>query len=508
MKQVKKENQEIVLEISDLKKHFPGTKALDGVKLKLRKGKVTALMGENGAGKSTLLKTIFGIYKRTSGEMFFEGKAVNFNNPREALRNGISMVHQELQQVLTTSVVDNIWLGRFPRIGPFVNKAKTIIDTNKIFKDLNIKGIHPNDKISSLSISQRQMVEIAKAVSYDSKVLILDEPTSSLTSDEVKHLFSIIKKLQEKKVAILFVSHKISEVFVIADYIAIFRDGKYINEKKVENYKFYDVIKDMVGRDLQSQFPKRHILPKKAKNILTLKNFSNEYDIVENINFSLKEGEILGVSGLVGSGRTELVESIFGLRTQKKNSEMFYKGKKIQIKNPKMAIKNNIAMITEDRKMNGIFGSLDIEFNTTIGQIKEYTWPWGLLNKTLMRVETIDQVKKLDTKVSSIKQHIQSLSGGNQQKVIMSRWLVRKPDLFLMDEPTRGIDVGAKYAIYELIQTLATVGKSIIMISSEMEELMGVCNRIAVMSNGKLSGIVDAATASQEKIMELASKYY
>ncbi len=501
------EKRETILELKGIKKHFPGVKALDGVDLIMRKGTITSLMGENGAGKSTILKVIFGIHKRTAGTIYHKGKEVVFKGPKDALEKGVAMVHQELQQVLTTSVMDNIWLGRFPKIGPFVDKMKMKEDTQRIFDELEI-DVDPSQPISDLSVSKRQMVEIAKAVSYDSEVLILDEPTSSLTEKEVKHLFKILRNLRDRGVSILFVSHKMSEIFQISDFVTVFRDGKYISSHPVGKTNIRQVIKDMVGRDLNDQFPKRFTPLKNAAELLKVEDLTAKHCHVEGINFELKEGEILGVAGLVGAGRTEMAEMLFGRRAKTNTSKMFLRGKPIENRNPKESMKNGFAMITEERKEDGIFGMLDIEFNTTIAQIDAYKNSAGLLNKRLLKQETKNMIEKFATKTPSQKTAIETLSGGNQQKILIARWLLRQPDVFIMDEPTRGIDVGAKYAIYELINELAGLKKGVIMISSEMAELMGVCNRIAVMSNGKLAGIVDAKSATQEKIMTLAAKYY
>lgn len=499
-------SKKILLEMRNICKSFPGVKALDNVCLTVKAGTVHALMGENGAGKSTLMKCLFGIYSKDAGEIFVEGKEVNFKNPREAMENGVSMVHQELNQVMKRNVMDNIWLGRFPMMsgGIFVSERKMYRQTKKLFEELDI-DINPKAMLTELSVSERQMLEIAKAVSYHAKILVLDEPTSSLTEPEVKHLFRIIEKLRERGCGIIYISHKMEEILTISDEVTIMRDGKYISTDNARNLTISDIIKRMVGRELTNLYPpKTNIV---GDILLKCENLIGEYaPTIEDVSFELHQGEILGVAGLVGARRTELLETIFGLR-KLRSGKMILKGREVVNKSPRQAIRNGFALLTEERRHNGIFGELSIRENTTIANLKKYKNKIGLLKGNKMADDTRWSVKSMSIKTPTIKTQIKTLSGGNQQKVIIGRWLLTDPDVLLLDEPTRGIDVGAKYEIYKLIIELAESGKGIIMVSSEMSELLGVSDRIMVMSNGKLAGIVNAKDTTQEEIMTLASKY-
>jgi len=490
--------------MKNISKYFPGVKALDGVSLTVRRGTVHALMGENGAGKSTLMKCLFGIYSKDSGDIFLEGKEINFKNSKDALENGVAMVHQELNQALKRNVMDNLWLGRYPtRLGIVTNEKKMYDDTMKIFESLNIT-INPRAILSTLSVSQRQMVEIAKAVSYDSKILVFDEPTSSLTDKEVKHLFKIIEMLKEKGCGIIYISHKMDEILRISDDITVMRDGCHIATEKAEDMNMDKIIKLMVGRELKTRFPPKN--NKISDVIMDVKNLSGMYSQIEDINFELHKGEILGIAGLAGSGRTEILESIFGLAT-KKSGEITIHGKKANIKNSKDAIKYGLALVTEERRANGIFGILSILENTTISCMDKYKRLKFYLDKSRMKKDTKWSIDAMRIKTPTQQTQIRTLSGGNQQKVIFGRWLLTDPEILLLDEPTRGIDVGAKFEIYQLIIELAEKGKAVVMVSSEMPELIGVCDRILVVSGGKIAGCVDAAKTSQEEIMELAAKY-
>lgn len=490
--------------MKNISKYFPGVKALDGVSLKVRRGTVHALMGENGAGKSTLMKCLFGIYSKDSGDIFLEGKEINFKNSKDALENGVAMVHQELNQALKRNVMDNLWLGRYPtRLGIVTDEKKMFDDTIKIFESLNI-SINPRAILSTLSVSQRQMVEIAKAVSYNSKILVFDEPTSSLTDKEVKHLFKIIEMLKEKGCGIIYISHKMDEILRISDDITVMRDGCHIATEKAEDMNMDKIIKLMVGRELKTRFPPKN--NKISDVIMDVKNLSGMYSRIDDINFQLHKGEILGIAGLAGSGRTEILESIFGLAT-KKSGEITIHGKKANIKNSKDAIKYGLALVTEERRANGIFGILSILENTTISCMDKYKRLKFYLDKSRMKKDTKWSIDAMRIKTPTQQTQIRTLSGGNQQKVIFGRWLLTNPEILLLDEPTRGIDVGAKFEIYQLIIELAEKGKAVVMVSSEMPELIGVCDRILVVSGGKIAGCVDAAKTSQEEIMELAAKY-
>lgn len=498
------ENINYVLEMIDISKQFPGVKALDKVQLKLKPGTVHALMGENGAGKSTLMKCLFGIYEKNEGKILLDGVEVNFKNTREALENGVSMVHQELNQVLQRNVLDNIWLGRYPKKGLFIDEAKMYEDTINIFKDLDI-SVNPKKKIADLAVAERQMIEIAKAVSYKSKVLVMDEPTSSLTEKEVAHLFKIIRKLKENGVGIIYISHKMEEIKAISDEVTVLRDGKWINTKSIKDVTTDDIISMMVGRDLSSRFPKKTNVIK--EKILEVKNLTAFYQpSIQDINFDLYKGEILGIAGLVGSKRTEIVETMFGVR-KKASGQIFLHGKEVKNKDPKDAIKNGFALVTEERRNNGIFSMLNITFNSTISNLSKYKNKFNLLQNSKMKADTQWVIDSMRVKTPSHFTNIGSLSGGNQQKVIIGRWLLTEPEVLMLDEPTRGIDVLAKYEIYQLMIELASKDKGIIMISSEMPELLGVTDRILVMSNGRVAGIVNTKETSQEEIMTLSAKY-
>ena len=498
------ENLKYVLEMENISKEFPGVKALDNVQLKLKPGTVHALMGENGAGKSTLMKCLFGIYEKNSGKILLDGVEVNFKSTKEALENGVSMVHQELNQVLQRNVLDNIWLGRYPMKGFFVDEKKMYNDTINIFKDLDIK-VDPRKKVADLPIAERQMIEIAKAVSYKSKVIVMDEPTSSLTEKEVDHLFKIIKKLKESGVGIVYISHKMEEIKMISDEITILRDGKWISTNDVSKISTEQIISMMVGRDLTERFPKKD---NKAKEmILEVKNLTAlNQPSIQDVSFELYKGEILGIAGLVGSKRTEIVETIFGIRP-KEHGEIILHGKTVKNKSPEDAIKNGFALVTEERRSTGIFSMLDVAFNSVISNLDRYKNKFKLLKNKDIEKDTKWIVDSMRVKTPSYSTKIGSLSGGNQQKVIIGRWLLTEPEVLMLDEPTRGIDVLAKYEIYQLMIDLAKKDKGIIMISSEMPELLGVTDRILVMSNGRVAGIVKTSETNQEEIMELSAKY-
>ncbi|XZH18662.1 galactose/methyl galactoside ABC transporter ATP-binding protein MglA [Clostridium perfringens] len=492
-----------LLEMRNISKEFPGVKALDNVTLKVKKGSVHALMGENGAGKSTLMKCLFGIYHPNSGEIFISGQKVQFKNSKHALDNGVSMVHQELNQVRERNVMDNLWLGRYPKKGLFIDEKKMYDETEKIFKDLDI-NVNPRDKVSTLSVSQMQMVEIAKAVSYNSKIIVMDEPTSSLTEKEVSHLFKIINKLRKQGISIIYISHKMEEILEISDEVTIMRDGKWIATENASNLTMDLIIKLMVGRELTDRFPKKDHTPKET--ILEVNNLSDAKNQLKNVSFKLRKGEILGIAGLVGAKRTETLETLFGLR-EKGSGDIILHGKKVDNSKPFKAMQNGFALVTEERRQTGIFGKLPIDFNSIIANIDSYKTSTGLLANGKISKDTQWVIDSMKVKTPSQKTLIGSLSGGNQQKIVIGKWLLRKPEILLLDEPTRGIDVGAKFEIYQLINELAKEDKGIIMVSSEMPELLGVCDRILVMSNGRVSGIVNANETTQEEIMHLSAKY-
>ncbi len=498
------ENLKYILEMENISKEFPGVKALDSVQLKLKPGSVHALMGENGAGKSTLMKCLFGIYEKDTGKILLDGTEVNFKSTKEALENGVSMVHQELNQVLQRNVLDNIWLGRYPTKGLFIDEKKMYDDTVRIFEDLDIK-VDPKKKIADLAIAERQMIEIAKAVSYKSKVIVMDEPTSSLTEKEVEHLFRIIRKLKQNGVGVIYISHKMEEIKIISDEITILRDGKWISTNDVSSITTEQIISMMVGRDLTERFPKKDNEVKEC--ILEVKNLTAlNQPSIKDVSFELYKGEVLGIAGLVGSKRTEIVETIFGIRP-KESGQIFLHGKEVKNRDSKEAIKNGFALVTEERRSTGIFAKLDIAFNSIISNVDKYKNPFGILNNLKIKQDTQWIIDSMRVKTPSQGTKIGSLSGGNQQKVIIGRWLLTEPEVLMLDEPTRGIDVLAKYEIYQLMIELAKKDKGIIMISSEMPELLGVTDRILVMSNGRVAGVVKTSETSQEEIMELSAKY-
>ena len=489
-------------------KTFPGVKALDHAQLQLRPGTVHALMGENGAGKSTLMKCMFGIYHMDEGEVIYEGEKVEIKGPLDALNRGIAMVHQELQPIPERSIGENIYVGRYPtkQFGPVtvIDHEKMYADAAKVLKEVHL-NFDPKAKLGSLSVSQMQLVEIAKAVSADCKVLILDEPTSSLTAAEVEALFTIVDELRAKGVSIVYISHKMDEILRISDEVTIMRDGQYIGTWQAKGLTTDFIITKMVGRELSNLYPPRENVP--GEVMFEVKDFTSiNPKSFRNASFNVRKGEILGVAGLVGAQRTELMEGLFGLRAHTKGT-ITYKGQELKIDQPRDAIKSGIAMLTEDRRATGILGVLSIADNVSIASLDQYLIGGIMLDDGKIEKLVQDNVAKLSIKTPSSKTQIQTLSGGNQQKVLISRWLANDPDVFILDEPTRGIDVGAKYEIYCIIAELAKQGKSIIMISSEMSELIGMSDRIMVMCDGRVTGFIDGDKANQENIMALATQF-
>ena len=496
--------QPVLLRMTDITKTFPGVKALDKVSLEVKAGTVHALMGENGAGKSTLMKCLFGIYSKDSGHIYLEGREINFTSSKEALDNGVAMVHQELNQALKRTVMDNIWLGRYPKkLGFVVDEKKMYRDTKAVFDELGI-DVDPRRVMSTMPVSQRQMVEIAKAVSYHSKVIVFDEPTSSLTEEEVEHLFRIINMLRDRGLGIIYISHKMAEIKRISDEITVMRDGTHVATRPAAELEMNDIIRLMVGRELGNQFPPKNNTP--GDTMREVKGLTGMYNQLKDVSFTARRGEILGLAGLDGSGRTETLETMFGVAT-KKSGEVILDGKVCKNKTPRQSIKNGFALLTEERRATGIFGIRSIRDNTVISSLGRHKKLGFILSEKSMKKDTQWSIDAMHTKTPSQETKIRSLSGGNQQKVIIGRWLLTEPEVLLLDEPTRGIDVGAKYEIYQLILDLANKGKTVLMVSSEMPELLGVCDRILVMSGGRLAGEVDAKTTTQEEIMRLAAKY-
>lgn len=498
-----------LLEMLNISKEFSGVKALKNVNFRVRPGTVHALLGENGAGKSTLMKCLFGIYKKDSGQILLKRKEVNFQTPHDALINGISMVHQELEQVPDLNVMENVWLGRYPRKFGFIDSKQMYEKTKTLLKTLcNDIKIDPKEKLTDLTVSKRQMVDIVKAISYNCDIITLDEPTSSLNEKEVEVLLNIITQLKRQGKGIIYISHKMEEIFRIADDITVMRDGEIISADLASDINVDIVIRRMVGREMTNRFPERK--NQIGPNILEVKNLNDKRHRIHNISFSLREGEVLGIAGLLGAGRTELLETIFGLR-KRENGEISVKGNKIKTASVQNAIKNGFALCTEERRYNGIFPNLSVVFNTVISNISSYRNQFGWLTNNRIKNDTQQMIDIMHTKTSSLNTKIKFLSGGNQQKVIIGRWLLHNPDVFLLDDPTRGIDVGAKYEIYQLIFKLAEEKKGIIVCSSEMAELIGICDRILVLSNGHIAGEynlrLNPEKATQENILRDATKY-
>lgn len=495
---------DFLLSIRGMSKSFGRNRVLDRIDLDVKRGSVMGLMGENGAGKSTMMKCLFGTYQKDEGEIYLNGRAIDFSGPKEALENGIAMVHQELNQALERTVVDNLFLGRYPRTPfGFVDEARMRKEAADLFRNLGI-SVPLDVPMSQLSVSKRQMCEIAKAISYHSSLIVLDEPTSSLTEPEVKKLFNMMRKLRDNGISLIYISHKMDEVFEICDQVSILRDGKLIATKDTAETNMNELISAMVGRSLENRFPPVDNEP--GEPVLSIQHLSTKYaPYLTDISFDVRKGEIFGLYGLVGAGRSELLETIFGVRTRAAGS-VFYRGKRMNFENTKDAMDHGFAMITEERKLNGIFAKGDLIFNTTIANMDRYKSGFALSNQKMLKA-TMRELDTMHTKAMGPEDMITSLSGGNQQKVIFGKWLERQPHVFLMDEPTRGIDVGAKYEIYELIIQMAKDGKTIIVVSSEMPEILGITNRIGVMSNGRLSGIVNTDETNQEELLRLSTKY-
>lgn len=490
---------EKILEFKGIKKSFNGVEVLHSVDLSIEKGKVTALVGENGAGKSTLMKILMGEYMSDQGEMILEGKSVSFQNPHQAIMAGISMIFQEMSPFPELTVAENMYMGREPSNLGFLKKKEQKAETESKLKELGI-NLNTDKKVKELTVSELQLLEIAKAVSYDSKVVIMDEPTSSLTDSEVKILFETIEKLKKKNVAIIYISHKLDELFKIADYVCVLRDGSIISYRPISETTNDMVISEMVGRSMDDIYPT--VTKTIGETVLKVENLSRK-GVFENVSFEVKSGEILGFAGMVGAGRTEIVETLFGAEPHY-TGDIYIKGEKVKIKSTMDAVANRLALVPEDRALSGLNLSGTVRSNmcsTVLGRIGRFR---GLLaNPKRERECTRDMAGKMRIKMSSEDQTAAFLSGGNQQKIVVGKWLLTEPDIVFMDEPTRGIDVGAKYEIYQIIQSLAASGKAVVMISSEMPELLGVCDRIIVLRAGRIVGEMDAKDASQEKIMSV-----
>lgn len=490
-----------ILRMESIRKTFPGVVALDNVQLYVRPGTVHALMGENGAGKSTLMKCLIGMYQPDSGKIIFDGEEVKIPDTKTGLGMGISMIHQELSPVPEMTVAENIYLGREPRnkFG-MVSHAVMLEKTKELFDKWEIK-IDPAAQLKNLSVAQQQMVEIAKSLSFDAKIVIMDEPTSAITDTEVAQLHGMIRQLTSTGVAVIYITHKMDEVFRISDEVSIFRDGKYIATKLASELTQDELIKLMVGRELTDMFPK--LEAEIGEVVLEVKNL-NRGKFVKDVSFELRRGEILGFAGLMGAGRTEVLETIFGIHPAD-SGEIIVKGEPVKIKEPKHAIAAGLSLLTEDRKLTGIMGVLSVRDNMIVAALQRYTRN-GLIQPKSINDACEDQRGKLAVKTPSLNQLIQNLSGGNQQKALISRWLLTVPDILMIDEPTRGIDVGAKSEIHRLMSMLAQQGKAIIMVSSEMPEVLGMSDRVIVMHEGSVAGVLDRSQATQESVMQLAMK--
>lgn len=490
-----------LLEMNDVSKRFLGVHALKGVHFDLRCGEVHALVGENGAGKSTLMKVLTGIHQPDSGEIFFEGKPYAVKNIGEAQNLGISMIHQELNMMNDLTVAQNVFIGRELKKGPWLDDVGMVRETQKIFDRIGIK-IDPKTKLGRLTVGKQQMVEIAKAVSRDCKLLILDEPTAALTQTEIEDLFRIMGDLKAKGIGMVYISHRMDEISRISDRITVMRDGEYVGTVDTVSVTKDDIINMMIGRVVYED-PKTHSeVPEDAETVLEVRNLSSG-NLFKDVSFKLRKGEILGFSGLMGAGRTEVARAIFGA-DPRDGGEIFVNGRRVNIKTPEDAVKLGIGYLSEDRKRYGLLLDKSVAENTALASIDKYT-KGGIINDRQIKAEAREENAKLRTKTPSMEQLLKNLSGGNQQKVIIARWLIKNSDILIFDEPTRGIDVGAKSEIYTLMNQLAKQGKSIIMISSELVEILRMSDRILVMCEGKKTGELDISEANQENIMQLAT---
>ncbi|CAN7530644.1 sugar ABC transporter ATP-binding protein [Rhizobium sp. LjRoot258] len=495
-------NAEYLLSAEGVRKEFPGVVALDDVQFRLKRGTVHALMGENGAGKSTLMKILAGIYIPDKGEVRLKGVEIQLKSPLDALENGIAMIHQELNLMPFMTVAENIWIRREPKnkFG-FVDHAAMFRQTDELFRRLNI-DIDPEIQVRELSVANRQMVEIAKAVSYNSDVLIMDEPTSALTEREVEHLFRIIRDLRAQGIGIVYITHKMNELFEIADEFSVFRDGRYIGTHASTDVTRNDIIRMMVGREITQMFPKEEVPI--GDVVLSVKNLSLN-NVFHDVSFDVRSGEILGVAGLVGSGRSNVAETLFGVTPATSGTiELF--GKKTDIASPTVAIRHRMAFLTEDRKDTGCLLILSVLENMQIAVLQDSFVKGGFVQESSIEATCEDMAKKLRVKTPNLDERVENLSGGNQQKVLIGRWLLTKPKILILDEPTRGIDVGAKAEIHRLVTEMARNGVAVIMISSEMPEVLGMSDRIMVMHEGRVTGFLNRDEATQIKVMELAAQ--
>ena len=492
---------ETILKMQGIQKYFSGVHALKGVDFELRAGEVHALMGENGAGKSTLIKVLCGIHKRDGGTMEYFGQQVEFHNIAESQDAGISVIHQELNMMNHLTVAQNMFIGReFKKMG-FIDDRKMEEEARKMFDRIGVK-IDPGCKLGDLTVGKQQMVEIAKAVSRDCKLLVLDEPTAALTQPEVEELFKIMRDLQEKGIGMIYISHRMDEINRISDRVTVMRDGEYVGTVNTAEVTKDDIVKMMVGRVIMGEQKAASTVPANAPVILEVKHLNAGRE-VKDVSFTLRKGEILGLAGLMGAGRTEVARALYGA-DPRQSGEIYLNGKKVKITTPKQAVKHGICYLSEDRKRYGLMLDKSVTENTTIASVDDFIAA-GIINDAKMQTSSAEYNEKLRTKTPSMDQLLKNLSGGNQQKVIIARWLMKNSDIFIFDEPTRGIDVGAKSEIYRLMEELVEQGKSIIMISSELPEVLRMSDRIMVMCEGRKTGELGIAEANQENIMQLAT---
>ena len=492
---------EVILQMKDIEKRFAGVHALKGVQFELRAGEVHALMGENGAGKSTMIKVLCGIHKRDGGEIVYFGEPVHFNGIADSQKVGISVIHQELNMMNHLTVAQNIFIGREPRKGPFIDDAKMVEDARALFAKIGVK-IDPTVQLGTLTVGKQQMVEIVKAVSHDCKLLVLDEPTAALTQPEVEELFKIMNDLKAKGIGMIYISHRMDEITRISDRVTVMRDGEYVDTVDTATVTKDDIVKMMVGRVIYGEQKAASEVAPDAPVVLEVKNL-NAGKEVKNVDFNLHKGEILGFAGLMGAGRTEVARALYGA-DPRQTGEIYINGELVNIKTPEQAVKHGICYLSEDRKRYGLMLDKSVTENTTIASVDTFIHS-GLISDNEMKISSAEYNEKLRTKTPSMEQLLKNLSGGNQQKVIIARWLMKNCDIFIFDEPTRGIDVGAKSEIYNLMDDLAKQGKSIIMISSELAEVLRMSDRILVMCEGRKTGELDIAEATQENIMKLAT---
>jgi ribose transport system ATP-binding protein len=495
---------DILLRMEGIYKSFPGVQALSDAKFELRRGEVHALVGENGAGKSTLMKILGGIYHKDAGHIYLEGQEVEIPDPRTAQHLGISIVHQELNLMPHLTVAQNIFIGREPRAKvSFVLDDKTTNQrTERLFKMLNLQ-LDPNTKVADLTVAKQQMVEIAKALSINAKILVMDEPTAALTDTEIEELFTVIRQLRSQGVGVIHISHRLEELKQISDRVTVMRDGKYIDTLLTQEAPINKIISLMVGRIIYESAPELPETPNQEV-VLEVRNL-NRGRVLRDVNFSLKKGEILGFAGLIGAGRTEVARAIFGADSFD-TGEIYIKGKKVHLKSPRDAVKHGIGYLSEDRKRYGLTLGMTVDENIVLASLRYFMRLFGWVDQPKALSVSSEMVKKINIKTPGLQQKVKFLSGGNQQKVIVGKWLTADTEILIFDEPTRGIDVGAKSEVYKLLNDLIHQGKSIIMISSELPEILRMSHRVLVMCEGRITGELSAAEATQENIMHFATQ--